>query len=85
LNGLVFAGLAGLVSFVCFSNPEIAMVMDLAMLTNLLVAGLSGTLVTLGLFRFGVDPEVASSIFVATTTDVVGLSIFLCLAALYLM
>ena len=85
LNGLVFAGLAGIVSFVWFGDPEIAMVMAVAMLANLLVAGLSGTLIPVGLLRFGVDPAVASSVFVTTITDVVGFSVFLGLAALYLM
>ena len=85
LNGLVFAGLAGLVSLVWFGDPEIAVVMAVAMLANLLVAGLSGTLVPLGLLRIGVDPAVASSVFVTTITDVAGFSVFLGLAALYLM
>ena len=85
LNGLVFAGLAGIVSFVWFGDPEIALVMAVAMLANLLVAGLSGTLIPVGLLRFGVDPAVASSVFVTTITDVVGFSVFLGLAALYLM
>ena len=58
--------------------------MAVAMLANLLVAGLSGTLVPLGLLRSGVDPAVASSIFVTTITDVVGFSVFLGLAAMYL-
>jgi magnesium transporter len=85
LNGLVFASLAGFVSFVWFSDPEIAVIMAVAMLANLLVAGLSGTLVPVGLLRSGVDPAVASSVFVTTITDVVGFSVFLGLAALYLM
>ena len=84
LNGLVFAGLAGLVSLIWFSDPEIAAIMAVAMLANLLIAGLSGTLVPVGLLRSGVDPAVASSVFVTTITDVVGFSVFLGLSALYL-
>ncbi len=85
LNGLVFAGLAGLVSLFWFSDPKIALIMAVAMFANLLIAGLSGTLVPVGLLRSGVDPAVASSVFVTTITDVVGFSVFLGLAALYLM
>ena len=84
LNGLVFAALGGLVSYVWFDNLEISAVMAFAMLANLLIAGLSGTLVPLGLLRAGVDPAVASSVFVTTITDVVGFFVFLGLAALYL-
>ncbi len=58
--------------------------MAFAMLANLLLAGLSGILAPLGLLRSGVDPAVASSVFVTTITDVVGFSVFLGLAAMYL-
>ena len=84
LNGLLFAVLAAAVSFVWFGDPEIATVMAVAMFANLLIAGLSGTLVPIGLLRAGVDPAVASSVFVTTITDVVGFFVFLGLAALYL-
>jgi magnesium transporter len=85
LNGILFAVLAAVMSYVWFSNLEIAAVMAVAMLANLFVAGLSGTLVPIGLLRAGVDPAVASSVFVTTITDVVGFFVFLGLAALYLM
>jgi magnesium transporter len=84
LNGLLFAGLAAAVSFVWFGDLEISTVMAVAMFANLLIAGLSGTLVPIGLLRAGVDPAVASSVFVTTITDVVGFFVFLGLAALYL-
>ncbi|MDC0649545.1 magnesium transporter [Candidatus Puniceispirillum sp.] len=85
LNGLLFACLAAAVSFIWFGDLKIATVMAVAMFANLLIAGLSGTLVPIGLLRAGVDPAVASSIFVTTITDVVGFFVFLGLAALYLM
>ena len=85
LNGLLFAVLAAAVSFVWFGDPEIATVMAVAMFANLLIAGLSGTLVPIGLLRAGADPAVASSVFVTTITDVVGFFVVLGLAAVYLM
>jgi magnesium transporter len=84
LNGLLFAALAAAVSFVWFGDPAIAAVMAVAMFANLLIAGLSGTFLPIGLLRAGVDPAVASSVFVTTITDVVGFFVFLGLAALYL-
>jgi magnesium transporter len=84
LNGLIFAGLASGLSFLWFGNTDIAIVMAVAMFANLVVAGLSGTIVPLGLLRLGVDPAVASSVFITTITDVVGFFVFLGLAALYL-
>ena len=85
LNGLVFAGICGLVTYVWFGNIKMSVVMAIAMLANLLVAGLSGTLVPMGLLRSGVDPAVASSVFVTTITDVFGFLVFLGLAAMYVM
>ncbi|MEC8807053.1 MAG: magnesium transporter, partial [Pseudomonadota bacterium] len=84
LNGVVFAALAASISFLWFRDMDIAAVMAVAMFANLVVAGLSGTLVPLGLVRVGVDPAVASSVFITTITDVVGFFVFLGLAALYL-
>ena len=84
LNGIVFAALAASISFLWFRDQDIAAVMAVAMFANLVVAGLSGTLVPLGLVRIGIDPAVASSVFITTITDVVGFFVFLGLAALYL-
>ena len=84
LNGILFAALAAAISFLWFRDPDIALVMAVAMFANIVVAGLSGTLVPLGLVRAGVDPAVASSVFITTITDVVGFFVFLGLAALYL-
>ena len=83
-NGSLFAALAAGLSYFWFGDQNIAILMAVAMVANLLVAGLSGTFVPVGLMRVGVDPAVASSVFVTTITDVVGFFIFLGLAALYL-
>ena len=83
-NGVVFAMLSATMTFLWFKNADIAVVMAVAMFTNLMMAGLSGTLVPIGLVRLGVDPVVASSVFITTITDVVGFFAFLGLAALYL-
>jgi magnesium transporter len=84
-NGLLFAALAGLVAWLWFSSPAIGLVIAAAMVVNMLVAGLSGTLIPIGLERLGVDPAIASSVFVTTVTDVVGFFAFLGLAAAFLL
>jgi len=81
LNGLVFAILMGVVGFLWFGSAALGGVIAAAMVVNLIVAGLSGTLVPLVLDRFGVDPALASGAFVTTVTDVVGFFAFLGLAA----
>jgi magnesium transporter len=84
LNGVIFAFLAASMAYLWFNDPNIAAVMAVAMFANLVVAGLSGTLVPLGLVRVGVDPAVASSVFITTITDVIGFFVFLGLAAIHL-
>ena len=84
-NGLLFAVLAGLVTWLWFSSPAIGLVIAAAMVVNMAVAGLAGTLIPIGLERVGVDPAIASSVFVTTVTDVVGFLAFLGLAAAFLL
>jgi magnesium transporter len=84
VNGVIFALLSAGMAFVWFGDQEIAAVMAVAMFANMVIAGLSGTLVPLGLVRVGVDPAVASSVFITTITDVVGFFVFLGLAAIYI-
>ncbi len=84
-NGLLFAVLTGLVAWLWFSSPAIGAVIAAAMIVNMIVAGVSGTLIPIGLVRMGVDPALASGVFVTTVTDVVGFFAFLGLAAVFLL
>jgi magnesium transporter len=85
LNGLAFAALMAGASVVWFGDLQIAWIIATAMVLNLLVAGLVGTLIPLGLQRLKVDPALASGVFLTTVTDVVGFFVFLGLATLVLM
>ncbi len=84
-NGVLFALLVGLVAGFWFADAALGGVIAAAMVINMLVAALSGILVPLGFDRMGVDPAVASSVFVTTITDVVGFLAFLGLAAGFLL
>lgn len=84
INGSIFAITAGGLAYFWFGDISVAVVMAAAMMANLIVAGVSGTAIPLTLSRFGVDPAVASSVFITTVTDVIGFLTFLGLAALFL-
>jgi len=84
-NGLLFAIITGAVAWYWFDQPEIGLVIGAAMVVNLIVAGLSGTLIPIGLERLGIDPAIASSVFLTTVTDVIGFFAFLGLAAAFLL
>jgi magnesium transporter len=51
----------------------------------MMVAGIAGVLLPLTLDRMGIDPAVASGVFVTTVTDVIGFLSFLGLASAILL
>jgi len=58
----------------------LGLVILLAMIGACLSSGLSGVLIPVTLRRFGFDPATASSIFLTTVTDIVGMGLMLLLA-----
>ncbi len=85
INGVLFAFLAGGVTWLWFESLPLGVVIAAAMVINMVVAGLSGTLIPLGLEKVGIDPAIASSVFLTTVTDVIGFFAFLGLAAAFLL
>ncbi|MEL7153428.1 MAG: magnesium transporter [Pseudomonadota bacterium] len=85
VNGVAFAVIMGLIAWVWFSEPMLGIVIGLAMIINMLAAGLAGILIPIAIDRIGADPALASGAFVTTVTDVVGFLAFLGLAALLLL
>jgi magnesium transporter len=84
LNGILFAIILGFLSAFWFNNYPLGIVLALAMVLNMVVAGFSGIIIPLILNKMGVDPALASSVFVTTVTDVVGFFSFLGLATIFL-
>ena len=84
INGIVIGALVALVAFFWKGSPVLGFVIGLAMVGNLLVAAVMGTLVPLALRALKVDPALASSVFVTTATDVFGFLFFLGLGARFL-
>ncbi len=82
LNGILFAVLAGFIAALWFQLPMLGIVIALAMMINLIVAGLFGAGIPLLLHRMGSDPAVSSTVLLTTVTDVVGFLSFLGLATL---
>ena len=84
LNGMAFALIAGAVTWAWFGDSDIAVVLAVSMIINLVIAGLCGTLIPISLDKINIDPAVASTVFLTTVTDVVGFFTFLGLAAVFL-
>ena len=85
MNGLVFSIFVGMIALVWYKNVELGLVLGIAMLLNMLVAGLAGILVPVGLSKLKVDPALSSAVFVTTVTDIIGLFGFLYLASFFLL
>ncbi len=85
INGVLFAVVMGAVGVIWFGTPMLGVVIAVAMVVNLVVAGLAGTGIPILLEKIGVDPALASGAFVTTVTDVVGFFAFLGLAAAWLL
>jgi magnesium transporter len=79
INGLVCAAV---VAF--YKNVWLGVIIALAMIINMVVAGVAGSLIPVVLRRMNIDPAVASSVFVTTCTDVAGFFSFLGIATLLL-
>ena len=75
-NGLVIA----LIAYLWKGQALLSVILGVALLFNMLVAAVVGTLVPIALRAFRVDPAIASSVIITTFTDVFGFFSFLGLA-----
>jgi magnesium transporter len=79
-NGLAVGLVVGVVAALIGDQTMLGLVVFLAMSVNLLVAGFAGAFIPVVLERLGIDPAIASSIFVTTFTDTFGFLVLLGLA-----
>lgn len=84
INGFVTGILAGTVLYFIYGNMYLGAIMVVAMIGNLMVAGIMGFLIPLILEKLKFDPALGSSIFVTTATDCCGFLFFLGLATIML-
>ena len=82
LNGMTWALIVALVAWYWFDDPQLSMIIGVAMLLNLIVAALAGATIPMLLNKMGIDPALAGGVVLTTVTDVVGFLAFLGLAAL---
>ena len=77
-NGVVMAGIA----YLWKGQLLLSLILGVALIFNMVVAAVVGTLVPLALKTFRLDPAIASSVIITTFTDVFGFFSFLGLATL---
>ena len=83
LNGIIFAIISSIIVHLWFKDQSLSIIIAVAMILNMIVAGLFGILVPVTLKNLKVDPAIASSVFVTTITDVIGFLSFLGVGAYF--
>ena len=84
INAVPIGLLAGVVGFLFGGSPQFGITMGLATVANLTIGTLAGTSIPIVLRRLGLDPALASNIFLTLITDIVGFGGFLIVASLLL-
>ena len=79
-NGLVIGLIVATLAVLVKGDPRLGVVVMMAMWANLTVGSFAGAFVPIVLERFGVDPAIASSMFVTAFTDMCGFLLLLGLA-----
>ena len=79
-NGIMIGLVTAAAAWLWHGNPYLGVVVGLAMLVNLMVAGLTGAAIPLIMKSIGLDPAQCSNIILTTFTDVMGFFSLLCFA-----
>ena len=85
LNGLLTGLIAAAAAYWVTGEEMIAVVVIIAMVLNMGLAGLAGAFIPLFLKKMKLDPAQSSSIFLTTVTDVAGFFVFLSLGSFLLL
>ncbi|MDT8894084.1 magnesium transporter [Halomonas sp. I1] len=85
LNGLLWALVVALLAVLWFGSLAIGGIIAVALIINMLAAGVAGIAIPLLLRRLGIDPALSGSVVLTTVTDVIGFMSFLGLATIFLL
>lgn len=84
INGVINGVIVATVAVIFNKNPMLGLVLALAMMANLFIAGFFGALIPMVMKALGKDPATSATIFITTCTDVGGFFVFLGLATIML-
>lgn len=83
VNGIAIAVATAVGVIIWSGSPLLGVVIALAMVISMVLAGLAGATIPMALKALGQDPAQSSAIFLTTVTDVVGFASFLGLATIF--
>ena len=82
INGIAISSLVFIFNIVLKQEMNLALTVSIALFCVVLVSSFMGTITPLILFRFGVNPALASGPFITTANDLLGLGIYFSIAHL---
>jgi magnesium transporter len=85
INGVLWALVVAVIATLWFQDVRIGGIIAVALIINMLAAGIAGIAIPLGLKRLGIDPALSGSVVLTTVTDVIGFMAFLGLATVFLL
>lgn len=83
INGLFWAAIVAVGVSLAFQDPLLGLIIALALIINLVTAGIAGASLPGILKRLRIDPAIAGTVVLTTITDVVGFMSFLGLATIF--
>jgi len=84
INGVMIGSAAMLIAYFLKGNLMLGVVLGTAMICNMFIAGLIGSLIPVVMKTLKIDPALASSVIITMLTDIGGFASFLGLASLLL-
>jgi len=84
INGMLWALVVAVIAAYWFGRPALGVIVAIALVMNMVIAAIAGTVLPLIMRRLLIDPALAGGVVLTTVTDVVGFMTFLGLGALFL-
>ena len=84
INGILIGSTAMLIAYLLKSDLMLGVVLGCAMVCNMLIAGLVGSIIPIIMKSLKIDPALASSVIITMLTDIGGFASFLGLASILL-
>ena len=82
--GVVCGILIALVAYVWRGNPFLGLVVGSSLFMTLIIGTLAGTIIPLILYRFDIDPAVASGPLITTLNDIFSLTVYFTIATIFI-
>lgn len=84
INGVIVGALLAIITYFWIGNIYLGLIIMAALIINIIMSAVAGTLIPIILKKIGQDPALSSSVFVTTITDSFGFGVFLSLATIFM-